>query len=826
MYSNYFRLLIYFIIIFKGYNVIIFIMNKKTTLEGHVEEIRYIQEYVNYSWVILRIKIRNNWYSIKGNASFTPIENDYIIASGDLNNNDLIVDKNSKIEIDFPKDSSKIRERIHSITNYNLFTSTEMNLLLTNSTNIWKDIVNKTINVNIDNNKINTFYKLFDDFQKKRYDVNEYNFIKFLDLNNIKLNKNQIQNILYKYENAHVAIDKIKNDLINLIDVDTIGFKTILHIAQALNLPFDKQIEILIIVILNNTENGDTCLKIDDIINNLITLLKKKDSTLTIPDDIIPSNYINETIKKMINDKKIIEYKKYLYYTEIFKQEQNIANNLFEINMEEPDMEDYKEDFLENNTNLNEKQLEGCLSVFDNCTSIIIGPAGTGKSHIIKSLTNYFNNYNNIKSLILAPTGKACDRLNKDFKNEKTSYTIHKFIHYDYDKDKDLEQEIYEFEIINKCEIKIFIIDEMSMVDLKTFSSFINKISHLENVKIILLGDTNQLPSVSCGDVLNQLIKSKKFKVTKLTEIKRSDAPNLLSAQNNLLNNYYPSRNLIENDTSFEWIKIDPSNSSDILISYFKQFNELPLILTSMNRLKEKYENIIKNHYNPKPKINLDEYYEKFKNQVTNNEKISNKIIKIIDSIKNDFEDYKLLINNIKDVEAYFEEENIDLTYLKTIKQILKLDNIVDGIQSIRLNKSITLCINDRIIINSNNYKLELMNGMIGTIKKIINNDGIIKIDILFDGYDEIKTYSKDDLTNIDLAYILTIHKSQGSESDNVIILLNKSSKMNNINLLYTAITRAKKKCVLIAERQTVKELLEKGFITRKSKLKDLLNGL
>lgn len=818
--------LIYFIIIFKDCNIIIFIMNKKTPLEGHIEKISYIQENRDYTRVILKIKMRNKYYTIIGDAPFTPIVNDYVSASGDLNNDTLTVDKNSKIEIDFPRDSLKIRERINSITNFNLFTSTEINLLLTNSTNIWKDIVNKTINVNIDNNKINTFYKLFDDFQKKRYDVNEYNFRKFLDMNNIKLNKNQIQNILYKYENAQVAIDKIKNDLINLIDVDTIGFKTILHIAQALDLPFDKQIEILIIVILNNTDNGDTCLKNDDIINNLIALLKKKDSTLTMPDDIIPYNYINETIKKMINDKKIIEYKNYLYYSEIFKQEQNIATNLFEINMEEPDMEDYKEDFLENNKNLNEKQLEGCLSVFDNCTSIIIGPAGTGKSHIIKSLTNYFDTYNNIKSLILAPTGKACDRLNKDFKNEKKSYTIHKFIHYDYDKDKDQDLEIYEFEIISKSEIKIFIIDEMSMVDLKTFSSFIDKISYFEKVKIILLGDTNQLPSVSCGDVLNQLIKSKKFKVTKLTEIKRSDAPNLLSAQNNLLNSHYPSNNLIENDTSFEWIKSDPSNSSDILISYFKQFDKLPLILTSMNCLKATYENIIKNYYNPKPEINLDEYFEKFKNQVTNNEKISNKIIKIIDIIKNDFEEFKLLMNNIKEVEAHFEEKNIDLTYLKTIKQILKLDNSDKGITSIRLNKSITFCINDRIIVNSNNYKLELLNGMIGTIKKIINNDGIIEIYILFDGYDDIKKYTKDDLTNIDLAYILTIHKSQGSESDNVIILLNKSSKMNTINLLYTAITRAKKKCVLIAERQTVKELLQKGFITRKSKLKDLLNGL
>ena len=131
--------------------------------------------------------------------------------------------------------------------------------------------------------------------------------------------------------------------------------------------------------------------------------------------------------------------------------------------------------------------------------------------------------------------------------------------------------------------------------------------------------------------------------------------------------------------------------------------------------------------------------------------------------------------------------------------------------------------INDRIIITSNDYDLQVMNGMIGKIIDIYQDiEEVDMIEILFDGEEESRKINKEKiLPIIKLAYIITIHKSQGSEDDIVVILLDNNNIINNINLLYTAITRAKKKCILISEEDTIKNIiLTKKIIKRKSNLK------
>ena len=132
------------------------------------------------------------------------------------------------------------------------------------------------------------------------------------------------------------------------------------------------------------------------------------------------------------------------------------------------------------------------------------------------------------------------------------------------------------------------------------------------------------------------------------------------------------------------------------------------------------------------------------------------------------------------------------------------------------------------------NYEIELMNGMIGKIISIVKP--IIKpnikydskkyktltmVTILFEGENESRTLSLDNLDDISLAYLITIHKSQGSEYDNVIILLD-NAPMNTINLLYTAITRTKKRCFLIADEYTINSIIgNKRFTKRLSCLQD-----
>ena len=134
--------------------------------------------------------------------------------------------------------------------------------------------------------------------------------------------------------------------------------------------------------------------------------------------------------------------------------------------------------------------------------------------------------------------------------------------------------------------------------------------------------------------------------------------------------------------------------------------------------------------------------------------------------------------------------------------------------------------IDDRIMIKKNDYEKQLMNGMTGKITSIkkqkVNEKYKIIINILFDGDDNEREFNLDELENIDLAYIMTIHKSQGSESEDVIILMDDVPKLNTMNLLYTAITRSKKKCILISEERTIQTIIqEKRKTKRICNLKD-----
>ena len=118
-------------------------------------------------------------------------------------------------------------------------------------------------------------------------------------------------------------------------------------------------------------------------------------------------------------------------------------------------------------------------------------------------------------------------------------------------------------------------------------------------------------------------------------------------------------------------------------------------------------------------------------------------------------------------------------------------------------------------MITKNNYKKDLMNGMIGEIIEFNNYEKelVVKFE------NDKKKLTIDDFENIKLAFIITIHKSQGSEGDDVIILIN-DSKLNTINLLYTAITRAKETCTIIGTYETIENIIKnKKFVKRNSNI-------
>jgi len=729
-------------------------------IKGHIHKILWNKvmdkngDFLEVGFLIKDLDKDDKTYKIKGTIRIDPYPsiNDYIIAhkTDKMYSNDFFIC--SLISIELPVKQDFIFDKIIRLSN-KLLTKKEATFLIENNKNIWNSIENKKLEIaRIKQHKINIIYDNFDN-EKISKDPKE-KLKDFLLKCGIILKNNQINNLIDKYETTNEVIDKMNNDLINLSSVDGMSITTLINIADKLNHSEDEKIKLFIMYNLKYSSNGDTCVNYNKLI---ASILKEKGIKFS---KSLNREYIDNIINKLIDNEYIIRYNEYLYESTIFKYENNIGSSLKIMN----DNNSYLEDFLENSENfledcegnkLNNEQRESFLSIFRSNVNITIGPAGTGKSEILTRLCEFVYSYEQISILFLTPTGKACDRLTKGFKKknlEKTSYTIHKFNYYDYDKYHNSEYKNIDFDAIIENNYKIFVIDEMSMVGLNIFNTFINKINKLSNCILLVLGDTNQLPSIDCGDILNNLVLSNSFNLVELKEIFRSESKNLLVVQNNILTFKPLLEDIIDNDNSFKWIKDDPKNN-EIVLKVLDDFTELPLIITSTNKVVNEYQNIIKKKYN-------------------------------ID---------------------YSDKKNT------------KINNII-------FHKD------DYIMIKKNDHDSGLTNGMVGKIISIIIinekdknvKKEISKLEILFDGEEESRVIDSEKLENMDIGYIMTIHKSQGSESDNVIILLDEASKLNTMNLLYTGITRSKKKCILISVEKTVQSIInEKRKTKRICNLKD-----
>jgi exodeoxyribonuclease V alpha subunit len=753
-----------------------------TDITGHISKIIYkdTKENNNFFIILSIIDNNNNNIKIKGKIYNYPSINDYIITKGNFVKDNYGGSYDCGfIERHLPVDHNLIKLKIKDISKSlikNKLNDKDMNILLDSNHNLWDSIKNKTLIYNkIKTEKIEILYALFTNYENQ-YDNDKNMLMRYLSNNNISLKSNQINNLLESYNDSKTIINIIENKLIDLINIDSFSIKTLINIAESLNFTEQLKLELIIIDKLGYNNDGHTCFVYKHFINFLSSNYKQ----FTI--------FINDVINTLLEKNLIVLYNEYIYYKEIYDTEYNIGvflknkyenDNIIDNRLIDDEnivynesiienkqinnnilLKDYYEDakdFLDNykGFKLNTEQHNSFLSIFKYNINITTGYAGTGKSEILIRLASFFSNYSEISILFLTPTGKASYRLTEGFKNNNIkmkSFTIHKFIYYLKSDIEDLNIAEFDKIIENKELIKIFVIDEMSMVCSNNFNKFINKIKDFKNYILFLLGDNNQLPSISYGDVLNQLILSNKFNVIKLHKICRSDCNGLLTAQNNILKQLSPIHNIVysNSDNSFIWYDINPVHNKDFVFDTLKKIDSLPLILTSTNKIIDDYQNDIRMIFNTTINEN-SEYFEQF---------------------------------NIK----YY--------------------------------------INDYIMITKNNYQLELINGMIGKIisfeKDKDKNNVIIGFNVVFYNEDNHKFIKINE--SYKLAYLITIHKSQGSESDNVIILLDES-QMNTINLLYTAITRAKSKCILISNSYTIESIIKlKKFTKRISNLKDFCN--
>ena len=550
------------------------------------------------------------------------------------------------------------------------------------------------------------------------------------------------------------AIQEIEADPYILIDISRgVDFNQIDQMAIKLGIDRESQKRItsgIKYALIKITYNGHCC----TLKENLIEYVKQ---LLGVSTEVIEEGLL--TLK--VNDDIVVENRdgeQWVYLYSFYRTEKNIAERIIKLeqakntkkfnNIEkELKLVEEKTDML-----LSEKQKEAIKMINENNVTIITGGPGTGKTTIIKSIIEIYKPQK-YKIVLSAPTGRAAKRITETTGEEAS--TLHRLLEIGkldeetfYKKDKEYEGSPIDADII--------IVDEVSMVDMFIMSSLLSCI--YLGTKLILVGDTDQLPSVGPGSVLKDIISSEKIPTVHLNQIFRQAAKSKIIVNAHRVND---GEKFIQKD--------DPN-------------------------LEE----------NPKE----DFFFIKENNP----EKILEQVLSLCNGRLKKYGDYDFF-ENIQVLTPTKKGMLGTKELNKALQQ--ELNPHRDG-EPEKLSMGATFRIGDRVMQTKNNYdmywekkdgkSLEVGNGVFngetGTITNI--NEKEKNIRIKFDD-EKVCWYEFNDLEQIEHSYCVTIHKAQGSEFDVVIMVIPQAAPMLlTRNLLYTGITRAKKLLIVIGNDKVV----------------------
>lgn len=385
---------------------------------------------------------------------------------------------------------------------------------------------------------------------------------------------------------------------------------------------------------------------------------------------------------------------------------------------------------------------------------VITGGPGTGKTTIVKRIVDIYNEHK-LKVLLAAPTGRAAKRMEETSGME--AKTIHRLLGYTpVDSGRGM---IFEHNQENPLEGDILIIDEASMIDLILLENLLKGIS--AQTKLIFVGDIDQLPSVGAGNVLKDIIDSNLIKTVKLKKIFRQ------------------------------------GQESNIVLNAHKiNRGEFPIL-------------------NEKGK---DFYFIEENDQLN----IKKSLLKLVSKRLPDFYN----IESIEDIQVLtpMKKTNIGTVELNnSLQEVLnpKTPDKEEFVKGDRIFRE-----GDKVMQIKNNYEKECKNLQGQVTQGVFNGDfGMIKhidtyydkIEVLFDN-DRTVSYSYNEVDQLSLAYAITIHKSQGCEFPVVVIPVGPGPYMlMTRNLIYTAITRAKKLVVMVGDRRYLSAMIQNEYVVNRN---------
>ncbi len=367
------------------------------------------------------------------------------------------------------------------------------------------------------------------------------------------------------------AVNIVNNTPYDLTDVMGIGFKTADKIALAIGVKQTdpNRIEKGILFALEDiTEKGHTAYPKKDLIEKVKDLLGieehlilSKIRDLTVSEDIIETNVSYKVFDERTKTPKLVT-EVGLAHAKIYNTEKRIANDLIKI-LHTPKLDNSErfkenlESYLEKNPNkLDESQLKAVKTIVENKVAILTGGPGTGKTHTLKSIIQFYTDNKKIivdatKGLALnysinlaAPTGRASQRMYESTGME--SCTIHRLLGYN--------KGAFTFTDKNQLVGDVFILDESSMIDIFMGSSLIKAIP--STAQIIFVGDADQLASVGAGKFFKDLIESRVIPVARLTEIHRQARnSDIILASHDVINKRMPKLNDINSLSDFVFVE-------------------------------------------------------------------------------------------------------------------------------------------------------------------------------------------------------------------------------------------------------------------------------
>ena len=561
---------------------------------------------------------------------------------------------------------------------------------------------------------------------------------------------------VYKALGAN-AVEEIEKNPYILIDVaNNVDFKLIDKMALEMGIAHNNEKRIrsgIKYALIRSTYNGH-CAVIKEELYSFVENLLGVD-TEDVENAIINMKVKNEIYTEERDGKNWV----YLYY--YYLVEENIASKLLtldnaknikkisHISNEIKNIEKKIDIFL------SEKQKEAVEAVNENNVCIITGGPGTGKTTIIRAIIELYKKHKK-KCVLCAPTGRAAKRMTET--TGEDAKTLHRLLEIGKIEDEGNYENI-DFNIA-PLDADVVIIDEMSMVDIFLMNYLVKAL--YQGTKLVLVGDVDQLPSVGPGNVLEDLINSKKITTIVLNKIFRQAAKSKIILNSHRINNgeTFIKKDEIEDELQEDFYFIKANNQEDIL----KEVMSL-----CSGRLKKIGD------------------YDFFKN------------IQVITPTK------KGLLGT-RDLNRYLQEKLNPKDESKSEKNVLgSVYRVGDKVMQIKNNYDIYWeKKNSKKIVDNGTG---IFNGDMGIIEKIDDIEKQVKVK--FDD-DKIVWYQFAELDQLEHAYAITVHKAQGSEFDVVIIPISPSAPMLlTRNLLYTGMTRAKKMLIIIGYPNVVQFMID-----------------